>query len=414
MKLGRVIAGKYCLLHELGRGGMGSVWAAEHLDLRTQVAVKLIEPHVLESPHVRERFEREARALATLRSGNIVQVLDYGVDGGTQYLVMELLRGRTLRAALQAGFRLEPHEVWTIAQQVSRAMTVTHAAGFIHRDLKPENIFLVDNGDDEAPNVKVLDFGISKTLDARAVPLTTTGGLVGTCEYMSPEQVVGQEVDSRSDLWSLGVVVFESLIGLSPFRASSAAASLFAICHGPTLVPSAVARVPPGFDAWFARAVQRDPERRFQTARQLADSLRPTLDVPRDWFGGGAPELPDEERTLRVDVSDTAPLERRVDARVSSSIPAAIGGRRDMRNTALIYNTSRSGALLATRRSWQEEQSIALTLHLDSAYEGETVHAQVVRVSARDTPLWKFEVAVRFKEPLSDELLGRIEARARR
>jgi len=414
MKLGRVIAGKYCLLHELGRGGMGAVWAAEHLDLRTQVAVKLIEPHVLESPHVRERFEREARALATLRSGNIVQVLDYGVDGGTQYLVMELLRGRTLRAALQAGFRLEPHEVWAIAQQVSRAMTVTHAAGFIHRDLKPENIFLVDNGDDEAPNVKVLDFGISKTLDARAVPLTTTGGLVGTCEYMSPEQVIGQEIDSRSDLWSLGVVVFESLIGLSPFRASSAAASLFAICHGPTLVPSAVARVPPGFDAWFARAVQRDPERRFQTARQLADSLRPTLDVPRDWFGGGAPELPDEERTLRVDVSDTAPLDRRADARVPSSIPAAIGGLRDMRNTALIYNASRSGALLATRRSWNEEQFIALTLHLESAYEGETVHAQVVRVSARDNPLWKFDVAVRFNEPLSDELLGRIEARARR
>src|SRR3954463_532036 len=130
MQLGRIIAGKYCLLHELGRGGMGSVWAAEHIGLRSRVAVKLIEPQVVAGLHAQERFEREARALATLRSANIVQVLDYGIDDGIQYLVMELLQGRTLRAELQARGRLKPHEVFSVVLQVSRAMTVSHSAGF--------------------------------------------------------------------------------------------------------------------------------------------------------------------------------------------------------------------------------------------------------------------------------------------
>src|SRR3954462_5196866 len=143
MQLGRIIAGKYCLLHELGRGGMGSVWAAEHIDLRSQVAVKLIEPQVLSGLHARERFERDALAFSRLRSANIVRVLDHGIEDGIPYLVMERLQGRTLRTELQARGHLKPHEVFAIVQQVARAMTVSHSAGFVHRDLKPENIFLI-------------------------------------------------------------------------------------------------------------------------------------------------------------------------------------------------------------------------------------------------------------------------------
>ncbi|HYQ28057.1 MAG TPA: serine/threonine-protein kinase, partial [Polyangiaceae bacterium] len=254
MQLGRIIAGKYCLLYELGRGGMGAVWAAEHIQLRSTVALKLIDAQGSSNPHAHERFEREARALAALRSPNVVQIFDYGVDAGIQYLVMELLSGRTLRGELQARARMRPDEVWSLVQQVSRAMTLSHAAGFVHRDLKPENIFLI--GDDEQRfNVKVLDFGISKSLASEAAPLTSTGGLLGTFEYVSPEQAVGEKVDHRSDLWSLAVVAFEALIGFSPFKAKSAMATLSAICHGPLVVPSTVANVPPGFDAWFARAL---------------------------------------------------------------------------------------------------------------------------------------------------------------
>ena len=412
MQLGRIIAGKYCLLHELGRGGMGSVWAAEHISLRSQVAIKLIEPHVLASPHVQERFEREARALATLRSANVVQVLDYGSDSGIQYLVMELLQGRTLRSELSERGRLRPDEVWHVVQQVSRAMTLSHSAGIVHRDLKPENIFLIGSADDDDFNVKVLDFGIMKALASEARPLTESGGVLGTYEYMSPEQAVGGTVDTRSDLWSLAVIAFESLVGLSPFAAKSAAVSLSAICHGPIMVPSAVAQVPPGFDAWFVRAVQREPTQRFQSASQLSTSLRPVLDLPRSSPSDRPPVPLEEERTLRVDATEISPFDRRADSRFPSSIPAAVGGRRDLPSTALIYNASRSGAVLATRRSWECEQTIALTLHLDSAYEGETVLAQVVRIAPQDHPFWKFDVAVRFLEPLSEELLLRIEARA--
>jgi eukaryotic-like serine/threonine-protein kinase len=413
MQLGRIIAGKYCLLYELGRGGMGSVWVAEHISLRSQVAIKLIEPRVLASPHAQERFEREARALATLRSANVVQILDYGIDAGIQYLVMELLQGRTLRAELQKRGRLRPDEVWSVVQQVSRAMTLSHSSGFVHRDLKPENIFLVGDDEDNL-NVKVLDFGITKSLTAEAAPLTSIGGLLGTCEYMSPEQAVADKVDPRSDLWSLAVVAFEALVGFAPFRAKSAMATLSAICHGPIVVPSSVAQVPPGFDAWFARAVQRDPDQRFQSAKQFASELQPVLDLPRDWLEGNGPaSLEEEDRTLRVYPSAGSPFDRRASARLPSSIPVSLDGQRDLRNAALIYNASRSGALLATRRRWECEQTIALTLHLENAYEGDCVLAQVVRVAERDSPLWKFDVAIHFTEPLSDAVLARIEAKAR-
>jgi len=412
MHLGRIVAGKYCLLHELGRGGMGSVWAAEHISLRSQVALKLIEPHGLATPHAQARFEREARTLATLRSPNVVQVLDYGVDNELQYLVMELLRGRTLRKELQTRAKLGVDEVWSVIQQVSRAMTVSHAAGFVHRDLKPENIFLVGDDEDQI-QVKVLDFGITKSLASEVVPLTATGGLIGTCEYMSPEQALGNEVDTRSDLWSLAVVTFEALLGRSPFKAKSAMASLAAICHGPIIVPSEAGRVPAGFDEWFARAVQRDRSQRFQTAKELAAALKPVLQDPNGWRGCDSPNLENKAHWLRVDASATSPFDRRAEARISSSIPAAVDGRRDLHNVAVIYNASRTGALLATRRSWELGEAIRLTLHLDSPYDGESVLAHIVRVAPRDTALWKFDVAVRFEPPLPEEVLARIQARAR-
>lgn len=412
MSLGRIVAGKYCLLHELGRGGMGSVWAAEHLALRSRVAVKLIEPRVAGAPNAQERFEREARALATLRSAHIVQVLDYGVDAGVQYLVMELLHGETLRNRLETRGPLPAADVSRVIDQVAHAMTVTHAAGFVHRDLKPENIFLVDN--DGADSVKVLDFGITKTLASEAQPLTSAGAILGTCQYMSPEQAAGQTVDHRSDVWSLGVLAFECLFGFPPFKADSAVAVLSAICHGPIVIPSDVARVPEGFNAWFARAVARKPEQRFKTAGELASGLRPLLEASGEWFGSARPSGAEMDSvTLRVDAFLAPPLDRRDNARLPSSIPAAIDGRRDARNTALIYNASRSGALLVTRRSWSVGHVISLSLHLDSPDRGELVDAAIARVSEREDPFWKFEIGVRFVEPLPPELLARVEAKAK-
>ena len=388
---GRIISQKYELLYELGRGAMGSVWAAQHLALRSPVAVKLIEQEILGLPRVVERFDREARALATLRSPHVVQVLDYGVDAGTHYLVMELLVGETLRARLDSLGRLGASETCTIVQQVARAMAVTHAAGFVHRDLKPDNVFLTRDGDELV--VKVLDFGITKPPPSENTQLTAFGARIGTWHYMSPEQASGLAVDARSDLWSLGVLAFECLVGALPFQATSLASIHTAILREPIPTPSDLVRVPAGFDAWFARAVCRDRQSRFQSAAELAAALRSVLAAPTEWVGREA-------------------RERREATRIPSSIPAALDGSRDLQGTALIQNASRSGAMLVARRPFAAGDDVELTLHLDSAVRGESFRASVVRVRRREDPFWRFEIGVRFAEALPEALVHRLEARA--
>jgi hypothetical protein len=187
-----------------------------------------------------------------------------------------------------------------------------------------------------------------------------------------------------------------------------------AICSAQIVVPSQIARVPSGFDAWFARAVCRDVEQRFQTAGELWDALREVLESPHEWVGADTPAsaLGGDEDTQRIEAFPSSARDRRHEARIPSSIPAAIDGQRDLRNTALVYNASRSGALLTTQRPWRPEQLLELNLHLDSPTDGALVSAQVVRVSPRDDPFWIFDIAVRFVEPLSEELLARIQARA--
>ncbi|HEY3499488.1 MAG TPA: serine/threonine-protein kinase [Polyangiaceae bacterium] len=421
MSTGRVVASKYCLLNEVGRGGMGSVWVAEHLGLRSRVAVKLINPDLASSTRAMRRFEQEARAAATIRSPHVVQVLDFGVDAGSPYLVMELLDGESLGSYLRARERMPPRETWKVIDHVGRAMSRAHAQGFVHRDLKPDNIFLVD--DDEEYFVKVLDFGIAKALDPGVLgggPLTNSGALLGTPHHMSPEQAESRTVDSRADLWSMGVVTFECLTGLLPFEGDSLPAVLRSICYDAIVVPSSVAPVPPGFDAWFARAVARDPERRFQTARELVEDLEPLIGplAPDDWFEAPRKGLPPPPRgpepALRLETFPGTPPERREEIRIPSSIPAGINRKRDLRHTALIHNASRGGALLVTQHHCQPNQQLVLTLHVRNPHEGEIVFARVVRVIPREDPLWQFEVGVQFETPLSEELLHEIEQRAKR
>jgi len=403
------------LLFELGRGAMGSVWAAEHQALRSKVAVKLIDPIFAGRPKAVKRFEQEARAAASLRSPHVVQVIDFGVDEGNPYLVMELLEGESLVARL-ARRALTPREVWTVISHTARAMTRAHEQGFVHRDLKPDNVFLVEDGDEFL--VKVLDFGVAKALTEPQLSLTETGTLLGTPLYASPEQAEGRDVDGRADLWSLGVLAFECLTGRLPFVAPSLDRLLSAICYDPIVVPSKVARVPVGFDNWFARAVNRDRERRFQNAKDLSDELRPLLgpDAPDEWIGPTEEEevtLVDGLAALRFHTYPRADHERRSEARIPSSIPAGINRQRDLQHTALIYNTSRGGALLLTRQACEMGQELILTLHLDSAEQGEVVTARVMRASPRADTIWQFEVGVRFETPLSEAMLARLEGRAK-
>jgi serine/threonine-protein kinase len=290
----RILAGRYRLEVRLGQGGMGSIWKAEHLVLQAPVAVKLIDRDAVPDEDTLSRFMLEAKAAAALRSPHVVQIIDYGVEGPVPFMVMELLEGETLAQRLKRVRRLSRQETARVLTHVGRAVGRAHEAGIVHRDLKPENVFLVQNEDDEI--AKVLDFGVAKIERASLGTegtRTRTGSILGTPYYMSPEQAQGNKaVDSRSDLWSLGVIAFECLTGQRPFYSDGLGDLVLTICVRDMPVPSDVAPVPLGFDGWFAKACARDPEQRFQTARELTEALREALGVdPKDTATFDAPEI---------------------------------------------------------------------------------------------------------------------------
>jgi serine/threonine-protein kinase len=199
---GDVLAEKYRLVSLLGRGGMGSVWHADHLVLKTPVAVKLIRREANENPDAGARFLREAQAAASLRSPHVVQILDFGLDQATPFIVMELLHGESLRQRLARTGPIPFEDVVRIVVHVTRALARAHEQGIVHRDLKPDNVFLVPEVGEEI--AKVLDFGVAKRTDESGVsPLTNTGTAIGSPHYMSPEQARGtRAVDYRTDLWA--------------------------------------------------------------------------------------------------------------------------------------------------------------------------------------------------------------------
>jgi hypothetical protein len=285
LKEGAVVANRFRLVSLLGKGGMGSVWLAQHIGLDIPCAVKFIHAESAANLDARARFEREARAAAQLRTPNVVQILDYGVFEETPYIAMELLVGEPLSARLSRCARLDPHETLRIVAQIGRALGKAHQAGIVHRDLKPENVYLV--ADEEGEIAKVLDFGVAKQTIGLTDSNTRTGALLGTPYYMSPEQAQGiKAVDARADLWSLAVLCYRCTTGELPFRSEALGDLLIKIVMQPLPVPSHVARdVPPGFDAWWERAAQRDPDRRFQTAKELVDALAAGLGVS---LGGAA------------------------------------------------------------------------------------------------------------------------------
>ncbi|MFS8070724.1 MAG: serine/threonine-protein kinase, partial [Byssovorax sp.] len=190
---GRVIAGRYRLVSQLGQGGMGSVWRADHMSLSSPVAIKLIDPEIARRPEMLERFQREAQSSAALRSPHVVQIFDYGVDEGVPYIAMELLEGESLAGRIARLGRLPYADTVRVVSHVGRALAKAHEAGVIHRDLKPDNVFLVKNDDKEI--AKVLDFGIAKILGngpgSAKGNATRTGSILGTPSYMSPEQAQG-------------------------------------------------------------------------------------------------------------------------------------------------------------------------------------------------------------------------------
>jgi serine/threonine protein kinase len=317
---GQVIADRYLLEEPIGRGAMGAVWRALHLRLESPLAIKFLNPAIADEPAMLERFLREARSAAAVRSSHVVQIFDYGVDDGAAYIVMELLVGEPLDARLAARGRLAPPELDKIFDEVARAVSVAHELGVVHRDIKPANIFIAREGGREL--TKVLDFGIAKLLDRRLeAPVgsgTNTGILLGTPNYMSPEQARGERaVDHRSDLWALAVLAFECLTGRHPFESGSLGDLVVKICTAEPLVPSQVAPVPPAFDAWFARGVDKDPAARFASAAEMAETLHALLSAE----GLGADSRPRSAPARRLELMPSEGLSGTTERLPSQGLP---------------------------------------------------------------------------------------------
>jgi serine/threonine-protein kinase len=281
LKPGLSVTPNVRLVRELGVGGMGSVWVAKHLSLETDVAVKFISQSLAkQEPSLVTRFKREAALAAKIDSPHVVRIFDHGVsEDGTPYIVMELLKGKSLADELDERGPLDTRSARLVLTQLAQVLSTAHRLGIVHRDIKPDNIFLIDSDYDVF--VKVLDFGIAKRIEKadKKSFVTSSGAMVGTLEYMSPEQIIdASDVDFRADLWSLAVVAYHALTGEPPFMDPSQFKLCTKICQSQyspatTEQPS----LPPAIDAWFARALHVEPDARFDSARDMVDALTEAL-----------------------------------------------------------------------------------------------------------------------------------------
>jgi serine/threonine-protein kinase len=265
---GRTLRDTYALGALLGSGGMGEVYKATHLRTQREVAVKLLHAHFVDDAHVLSRFRREAEITGRLGSAHIVQVLDVDEDEGQPFLVLELLQGESLAARLKANGRVSLEQTIDIVDQIASALDLAHAAGVVHRDLKPENVFLCD------ATAKLLDFGVSKI---RGSAITQDVAVLGTPDYMSPEQAAGGalEVEASSDVFSLGGMVYTMLTAQRPFVADTVPGLLRAICdREPTPIGDHVRDLPPEVIAVVGKAMAKSPTDRFATAGDFARELR--------------------------------------------------------------------------------------------------------------------------------------------
>jgi serine/threonine protein kinase len=285
---GTIIAERYRVDSLLGEGGMGKVYAAEHVHMRKQVAIKVLHPEMSTTPEVVARFEREAIAAGNIAHPNVAAATDFGrLEDRSFFLVLEYVAGVDLRAVLRRG-PVTPARAVHIVRQIVSAVGAAHAAGIVHRDLKPENIMLVER-DGDPDFVKVLDFGIAK-IDAVGMndvggaspasgpsssqPLTKMGAVFGTPDYMSPEQALGQTIDARSDLYSIGVMLYELLTGERPFKGGAVTLMRKHVLEEPpSLPPATTAIAGPVFDAVIQKLLKKSAHERYASAPELLQAL---------------------------------------------------------------------------------------------------------------------------------------------
>jgi serine/threonine-protein kinase len=342
VRTGEILAGKYEVERVLGTGGMGVVVSAHHVHLKQRVALKLLLPELATNGEVVTRFVREAQNASTIRSEHVVRVTDVGLlPSGAPYMVMEHLEGKDLAHVLIGAGKLPIGLAVDYLLQAMEALAEAHQAGIVHRDLKPSNLFLTERADG-SPLIKVLDFGISKVTrtdgDQSSKSLTRTSGLIGSPLYMSPEQIrSSKNVDARTDVWSLGVILYEHLTGKSPFWGEEVNGVLAAIvADEPVPLRQLRSDAPRELEAVVSKCLAKKPEARYQSVGTLARALAP--------FGSQAAAL-SVERVVGV-------LERRTSgvplaATLESPVIAAAGTA-----GAWTQRSPEGGALGSKRRRW--------------------------------------------------------------
>ncbi|MBI3744999.1 MAG: Stk1 family PASTA domain-containing Ser/Thr kinase [Chloroflexi bacterium] len=265
--IGTVLGGRYRLIELLGQGGMATIYRAHDTQLERDVAVKVLRPEYGRDPDFFARFRQEAQSAASLNHPGVVAVHDYGTDAAGPYIVMELVDGEDLGSIVRRTGALPPRQAARLAAQIARSIAAAHERGFIHRDIKPSNVLVTRDG-----KAKVTDFGIARAVAEAA--LTLPGTTLGSVHYFSPEQARGELATEASDIYSLGIVLYELLTGRRPWEGDSAAAIATARLTGPVPSPSAVrAGVPPALEAITRKALATDPEQRFESADAMADAL---------------------------------------------------------------------------------------------------------------------------------------------
>ena len=278
--------GRYQIQGVLGKGAMGLVYDGLDPNLNRRVAIKTILTRKLDAEAARMitvRFEREVRAVARLNHRNIVQVYDFGSEGELAYIVMEHIQGKELKDFFDANERFDVKKIFTLMIELLDALEFAHEAGIVHRDIKPGNVMI-----DAAGHVKLTDFGVARVNDPDGpqAEATRVGTQVGTPAYMSPEQVQGQKVDRRSDVFSAGIIFYQFLTGQKPFEGTQFTLQQKIVMEDPVW-PSAIVQVPAEFDRVIARAMAKEVEQRYQSARAFADALKRILE-------GKPPEDPNE------------------------------------------------------------------------------------------------------------------------
>src|ERR1022692_3448093 len=284
--------GPYEIQSPLGAGGMGEVYRARDTRLDRTVAIKVLTSHLSDNPELKQRFEREAKAISSLNHPNICTLHDVGSQDGVDFLVMEFLEGETLAVRLRKG-AMPLNEVFKVGIAVAEALAVAHRSGIVHRDLKPGNVMLTQGG------AKLMDFGLAKTLSAQAAapgsgaappsftaaatlsgpspltPLTTAGSIVGTIQYMSPEQIEGKEADARSDIFAFGAVLYEMVAGKRPFSGKSQISLASSILESdPAPISAVKPNTPPAFEHVVTTCLQKNPEERYQSAQDIKLELQ--------------------------------------------------------------------------------------------------------------------------------------------